>query len=94
MSQPTSPFTLGLKANNPFAKPLVKSTTPLSAAGPVTGGMEATKKRYNPFLAATNTETAEFKQMYGVNKPLEKPMFLGYRNEQAVFGGSRLFLLY
>ncbi len=52
------------------------------------------QKRYNPFMAAQQPDSAEYQQMYGVNRPLEKPIFLGYRDNQALYGGSRLFILY
>lgn len=93
MNQSPSPFSLGLNPQTPFARP-VKATRASTAAAPVFTGLSASKKRYNPFLTALNTDTAEFKEVYGVNRPLEKPMFLGYRDEKPMFGGSRLFILY
>lgn len=93
MNQPTSPFLSGLSPQNPFAKP-VKATTPSIAAAPVSTKAGTSQKRYNPFMAALNTDSAEFKETYGVNRPLEKPMFLGYRDDKPMFGGSRLFILY
>lgn len=94
MNQPPSPFAIGLNPQqNQFSRP-VKSTTASTATAPVFTGMGATKKRYNPFLTALNSDTAEFKEIYGVNRPLEKPMFLGYRDDKPMFGGSRLFILY
>ncbi|MCE3236060.1 MAG: hypothetical protein K0Q50_2240 [Vampirovibrio sp.] len=93
MNQPTSPFSLGLSQQNPFAKPL-KATTPSLAAAPVSTKFGTSQKRYNPFMTALNTDSSEFKEVYGVNRPLEKPMFLGYRDDKPMFGGSRLFILY
>ena len=94
MSQPPSPFRLGIPAqNNPFAK-AVKATLPSIATAPVTTSTGASAKRGNPFLTAMNTESAEFRESYGVNKPLKEAMFLGYRDEKPVFGGGRLFILY
>lgn len=54
----------------------------------------AAKKNHNPFLSALNSESQEFQEQYGVNRPLGKPMFLGYRDNQALYGGARLFILY
>ncbi len=30
----------------------------------------------------------------GVNQPLNHPMFVGYRDNKAIYAGSRLFVLY
>lgn len=54
----------------------------------------AANKFYNPFMAAMNQDSADFQSAYGVNRPLPKPMFLGYRDNKALYGGSRLFILY
>jgi hypothetical protein len=93
MNQPTSPFALGVPSQSPFSKP-IKASTPSIATTPVVTGMGAKTKRYNPFLTALNSDSQEFKDIYGVNRPLDKPMFLGYRNDQPIFGGGRLFILY
>ncbi|WP_373532437.1 hypothetical protein [Vampirovibrio sp.] len=94
MSQPPLPFRLGAPVSgNPFSR-AVKATLPSLAATPVTTSAGATTKRSNPFLSAMNTESQEFKENYGVNKPLKDAMFLGYRDEKPVFGGGRLFILY
>lgn len=94
MSQPPSPFRLGVPTQgNPFTR-AVKATLPSLAAPAVTTSTGASAKRGNPFLTAMNTESPEFKEHYGVNKPLKDAMFLGYRDEKPVFGGSRLFILY
>jgi hypothetical protein len=94
MSQPPSPFSLGVPAqSNPFAK-AVRSTLPSLAAAPITTSTGANSKRGNPFLSAMNTDSQEFKDSYGVNKPLKEAMFLGYRDDQPVFGGGKLFILY
>ena len=93
MNQPASPFALGLKSQTPLTKP-VKATTPSLAAAPISPGSGSGTKRHNPFLTALNTDSKEFKDTYGVNRPLEKPMFLGYRDDQPLFGGGRLFILY
>lgn len=53
-----------------------------------------TAVRENPFMVALNPESKAFSQIYGQNKPLEKPMFFGYRNNKALYVGSRLFVLY
>lgn len=83
----SSPFIQRFQANLP-----VKQTRAAAPALPVHVGTET--KRYNPFLTAMNNDTEDFKDMYGVNRPLGKPMFLGYREDEAIFAGSRLFILY
>ena len=93
MSQPTSPFTLGLKANNPFAQP-IKAALPSLATTPITTKTNVAYKRYNPFMTALNADSQEFKDVYGVNKPLEKAMFLGYHDNKPLYGGNKLFILY
>lgn len=93
MNQPTSPFAFGPKPQAPLTKP-IKATTPSIAAAPVNLGAGSSTQRYNPFMTALNTDSKAFKDTYGVNRPLEKPMFLGYRDDKPLFGGSRLFILY
>jgi hypothetical protein len=93
MNQPTSPFSLGFNSQSPFNRP-VKSTTASLAATPIATNMGTNRKRYNPFLTALNSDTPEFKEVYGVNRPLDKAMFIGYRDDKPIFGGSRLFILY
>lgn len=95
MSQlPSSPFRLGPgPQNNPFAK-AVKATNASIAATPVSTAAGRNPKGYNPFMTGLNTESQAFKDNYGVNKPLKEAMFLGYRDEQPIFAGSRLFILY
>lgn len=94
MSQPSLPFNPGIPAQaNPFAK-AVKSTLPSLAAPAVTSSMGSSSKRGNPFLTAMNTDSTEFRDSYGVNKPLSEAMFLGYRDAKPVFAGSKLFILY
>jgi hypothetical protein len=93
MNQPTSPFNLGAKFPTPLTKP-VKATTASLATAPVSSGFGGSTQRYNPFMTALNTDSKAFKENYGVNRPLEKPMFLGYRDDKPLFGGSRLFILY
>ncbi len=93
MSQPTSPFTLSMKAQNPFAQP-IKAALPSLATTAISAKPATTPKRYNPFMTALNAETQDFKDIYGVNKPLEKPMFLGYHDNKPIYGGNRLFILY
>jgi hypothetical protein len=93
MNQTPSPFKLNLNANNPFAR-AVRATTPSMAAAPVAPKLTSNAKRYNPFMLALNADSPEFREVYGINKPLEKPMFLGYRDNQPIYGGNRLFILY
>ncbi len=91
----TSPFVQGLLAKtktqpNAFIVP----ARPSLPAAPVATQMGAGKKQYNPFLIASKTDGDDLKDVYGVNRPLSKPMFLGYRDDKAMFGGNRLFILY
>ena len=58
---------------------------------PVSSG---SAKGYNPFITAQDTESPQFNENYGVNRPLGKPMFMGYRDNPALYGGARLFILY
>jgi hypothetical protein len=52
----------------------------------------ATMAANNPFLITQNPITANNRTV-GVNKPFYKPMFLGYRDDQTLYGGARLFVL-
>lgn len=47
----------------------------------------------NPFIQTSATHDT-ITQEAGVNRPLRHAMFLGYRDNQAVYAGSRLFVLY
>ncbi len=85
----SSPFIQRFQA---AAKPPVAKPGPSLPALPVS--VNAQTKRYNPFLTAMNNDSEEFREMYGVNRPLSKPMFLGYKEDEAIFAGSRLFILY
>ena len=89
MQNPLSPFAKGLPAGipQPTYTRTVKQTESITSK-------EIAQKRYNPFMAAMNSDTPEFREMYGVNKPLAQPMFLGYNNDQPMYGGTKLFLLY
>lgn len=93
MSQSPSPFKLSMNTQNPFAKP-VRAAMPSFAAAPITTKANATTQRYNPFMLAMNSDSPEFKTIYGINKPLEKPMFVGYHDNKPIYGGNRLFILY
>ena len=61
---------------------------------PVEARQEGPSARKNPFMTALNQQSPEFMESYGVNRPLKRPMFLGYRDNKALYGGSRLFILY
>lgn len=64
---------------------------------PVPASMPQAQKdprTHNPFMIAMNRDSQEFQNVYGVNRPLKQPMFLGYRDDKALYGGSRLFILY
>ncbi len=93
MSQPPFPLNVPASNGNPFTK-AVKATLPSLATPAITSSTGTSTKRSNPFMTAMNTDSAEFREQYGVNKPLKDAMFLGYRDDQPVFGGSRLFILY
>lgn len=49
---------------------------------------------HNPFMVAMNDNSEAYRATYGINRPLKKPMFLGYRENKALYGGARLFILY
>ncbi len=49
---------------------------------------------HNPFMVAMQGDSKAFESSYGKNQPLAKPMFLGYDNDRALYGGSKLFVLY
>lgn len=92
MTQPTSPFSPGTPVGNPFAV-AARAIITTGAVQPAKVN-PARSNHHNPFLTALNPDSPEFKTTYGVNRPMQKPMFLGYRNDQPLFGGSRLFILY
>jgi hypothetical protein len=46
----------------------------------------------NPFLLA-QTDPAKQLDQLGKNRPFAKPIFLGYRDNQALYGASKLFVL-
>jgi hypothetical protein len=94
-AQMTSPFILGLSKSNQTQNRLpVAHSRPVATAAPVGSGASSGKKPYNPFLSALDTNSPEFREMYGVNRPFAQPAFLGYRDNQPIYGGSRLFILY
>ncbi len=76
--------------------PKTPSPQQLPALIPIQGGFKPPAKRPidNPFLAALDRDAQGFNATYGVNRPLKKAMFLGYKGEKALYGGSRLFVLY
>lgn len=47
----------------------------------------------NPFMVTQSYQGAAKEDM-GVNRPLRTPMFFGYKDNKAVYAGSRLFVLY
>jgi len=89
----TSPF---LSKYNPAA--MLQQKAPSQAVAktgaPMAVSTQTPRKNFNPFLGAMHNDTPEFRDMYGVNRPFEKPMFLGYYRDQPLYGGSRLFILY
>jgi len=46
----------------------------------------------NPFLLAQTDPAKQLAQL-GQNRPFSKPIFLGYRDDVALYGGSKLFVL-
>ena len=47
----------------------------------------------NPFLLSDHNKANQAYRQIGVNQPFSKPLFLGYRDEKPLYGGSRLFIL-
>jgi hypothetical protein len=48
----------------------------------------------NPFLIHSGPQQGGARQpKTGINQPLVRPMFLGYKDDKALYGGSRLFVL-
>jgi hypothetical protein len=99
MNRPPSLTTLGMKTSNPFVSPLfanaIKAAKPAQATSPLSvKSLTDSFKPYNPFMVALKNDSAEFKSVYGVNKPLENPMFIGYYDNKPIYGGNRLFILY
>lgn len=85
MSNYTSFIQKLLPGMQPPAKP---------AVAPVSLHTQASPNTQNPFMIASDTDNPQFMGYYGVNRPLKDPMFLGYRDNKALMGGSRLFILY
>lgn len=52
-----------------------------------------TQQGRNPFMA-TQSYNGPHQDSLGVNQPLRSPMFFGYKDNKAVYAGSRLFVLY
>lgn len=67
----------------------VNALASLGSLGSV-GGLTAPGSigKNNPFLPAPVTSRPT-----GQNQPFIKPMFLGYHNDTALYGGARLFVL-
>jgi hypothetical protein len=89
MQNPLSPFAQGLAPG--VQQPVY--TRPVKTAAPIQA-QAGSKKGYNPFFAAMNPDSEEYKSSYGINRPLAQPMFLGYRDDEPMYGGTKLFLLY
>lgn len=69
-------------------------STPAPVAAPAFAAVQLARPvANNPFLSAMDTGTSQFMATYGINRPLAKPMFVGYHGDKAVIGGSRLFVL-
>lgn len=81
-------------------------TPPISAINPLTASqrIESTVPINNPFMVSgpTSAGTAgshvnpfsnkALPKDYGVNKPLDKPMFLGYHDDKPLMCGQKLFV--
>ncbi|MGE0199730.1 MAG: hypothetical protein AB7P76_02040 [Candidatus Melainabacteria bacterium] len=92
LSSALNPFQALQPQQSQTAASLAPQPAVVTAVATATGN--GRQGRYNPFMTALNTESQEFQQAYGKNMPLTKPMFLGYRDNVALYGGSRLFVLY
>jgi hypothetical protein len=87
---------------NPFQLEMTKApaiaTTNIGALGGITGVtrpetvLSKAITGNNPFLLA-QTDPAKQLDQLGQNRPFSKPIFLGYRDNQALYGGSKLFVL-
>ena len=66
---------------------------PQTGAIEATAGANAVSSAQNPFMTALNTNTASFTAIYGKNQPPKDPIFLGYRDDKPLMGGSKLFVL-
>ncbi|MEB3287979.1 MAG: hypothetical protein VKJ04_10805, partial [Vampirovibrionales bacterium] len=88
MNQLLAPGQKSLSANAPL-----RNTTPSSFLNPIAPleGQAGSPQQHNPFMSALKPESRDYKEMYGVNRPLDKPMFLGYRDNKALYGGAKLF---
>lgn len=83
------------KMTNP--KITVRNALPTAYMNPVSpleGQFGQSQQQGNPFMTALKPESSGYKDTYGVNRPLDKPMFLGYRDNKALYGGAKLFILY
>jgi|GEM_PF-5165950 len=47
----------------------------------------------NPFMMSSDVSGKNKNRSIGKNTPLSQPMFIGYHNEQAIYGGGNLFVL-
>jgi len=83
-----SPFTKGMQNLQPYKR--TAALTPVSTSTTD----EQALKRQNPFLSAMNTDSDFFRNTYGKNRPLDKPMLVGYRDGEPMYGGAKLFILY
>lgn len=92
----TSPFMQGMlnAVPNASAKLPIRQSISATAITPVAPKNNSTSKRSNPFLLAMNTDSQEFKDVYGVNRPLAEAAFFGYHGDRELRCGKRLFILY
>jgi len=88
-----SPFLQQILNTTPALKKARQLSSPV-APTPVTSFTPPTSPGDNPFMIALNPDNTNYQEYYGVNRPLKKPMFLGYRGNQSLYGGSKLFILY
>jgi hypothetical protein len=95
-SQKINPFRLdSVQAPSPTEAP---TTTPIATLGGISGVtrpeavLSKTITGNNPFLLA-QTDPAKQLEQLGQNIPFPRPIFLGYRDNKALYGASKLFVL-
>jgi hypothetical protein len=93
----TNPFKLNLTLPTP-ALEIAGATPPMATLGAISGVARPSTvlskaiTGNNPFLLA-QTDPAKQLDQLGKNLPFAKPIFLGYKDDKALYGGSKLFVL-
>ena len=85
--------------STPTTKSAVQNTMPtqstfLAPIQPLDTKTGQNPQQYNPFMTALKPDSHAYRETYGVNRPLDKPIFVGYHNNKALYAGSKLFILY